>query len=416
MEYNSILVIIINMSIIRNIEKTIDYALKQTKVVLVTGPRQSGKSFIMLNHYDKYEYITFDDNNELLQADTDPILFLQDKKYPLIIDEAQYAQNLFRTIKLVVDKSSKKGQVLLTGSQSFKLMEKISDSLAGRISIIEMSNVSMREINKLDYNEPFIPNEKYINNRSKVLVNYKDIWEYIQKGFFPEIISNKNRNIEWFYRDYVNTYLEKDIKQIIKIKDDIAFRKFLVNIAARTGQEIVYEEISSNVGKDVKTIKEWLSIVSQTGLVKLIYPYQNSVLKQMVKLPKLYFMDTGLVCYLVGWKTKEQAKNGAMAGALFETFVYSEIIKSFLNAGKELNNIYYYRDKQKNEIDMIINDNDTLYPIEIKMAATVDTHWGNYNKILSKIKNKKIANITVICQCDKLYKFDSMKALPISYI
>ena len=415
MEYNSILVNT-NMNILRHIKNSIDYALKQTKVVLVTGPRQSGKSFIMLNYYNKYEYVTFDDNNELLQADSDPILFLQDKKYPLIIDEAQYAQNLFRTIKLIVDKSNKKGQVLLTESQSFKLMKKVSDSLAGRISIIEISNISMREINKIKYIDFFIPSEKYIKNRSFELVEYKNIWEHIQRGFFPEVVSNKNRNTEWFYRDYVNTYLEKDIKQIIKIKDDIAFRKFLVNIAARTGQEIVYEEIANNVGKDVKTIKEWLSIVSQTGLVRLIYPYQNNALKQMVKLPKLYFMDTGLVCYLVGWKTKDQAKNGAMAGSLFETFVYSEIVKSFINAGKELNNIYYYRDKQKNEIDLIIEDNDTLYPVEIKMSATIDRHWDKYNKYLSRIKNKKVANITVICQSDKLYKFENILVLPIKYL
>lgn len=404
------------MSILRHIKKTIDYALKQTKVVLVTGPRQSGKSFIMLNYYDKYAYVTFDDNNELLQADSDSILFLQDKKYPLILDEAQYAQNLFRTIKLVVDKSNKKGQILLTGSQSFKLMEKVSDSLAGRISIIEMSNVSMREINKIKFNASFIPNQNYIKNRSAELIDYKDVWKYIHRGLFPEIISDKNRNIEWFYRDYINTYLEKDIKQIIKIKDDIAFRKFLINIAARTGQEIIYEEIASNVGKDVKTIKEWLSIVSQTGLVKLIYPYQNNVLKQMVKLPKLYFMDTGLVCYLVGWKTKEQTKNGAMSGALFETFVYSEIAKSFLNVGKDLNNIYYYRDKQKKEIDLIIEDEDTLYPIEIKMSATIDPHWDKYNKYLSKIKNKKVAKITILCQCNKIYELENILALPIKYL
>ena len=274
----------------------------------------------------------------------------------------------------------------------------------------------MREINKIKFNALFIPNKNYLKNRSVELIDYKDVWKYIHRGFFPEIISDKNRNIEWFYRDYINTYLEKDIKQIIKIKDDIAFRKFLINIAARTGQEIIYEEIASNVGKDVKTIKEWLSIVSQTGLVKLIYPYQNNVLKQMVKLPKLYFMDTGLVCYLVGWKTKEQAKNGAMSGALFETFVYSEIVKSFLNAGKDLNNIYYYRDKQKKEIDLIIEDEDTLYPIEIKMSATIDPHWGKYNKYLSKIKNKKVANITVLCQCNKIYELENILALPIKYL
>ena len=405
------------MDILRHVKKTIDYALKQTKVVLITGPRQSGKSFIMLNSYKNFEYITFDDNNELLLADKDPLLFFKERKFPIIIDEAQYAQNIFRTIKLIVDKNKKKGQIMLTGSQSFSLMEKVSDSLAGRISIIEINNISLREMNSIKCKDYFIPSKKYLNKRGKEIVVYKNIWDSIHRGMFPEILSNERRNWEWFYRDYINTYLEKDIKQIIRIKDDMAFRKFLINIAARTGKEIVYEEIASNVGKDIKTIKEWLSIVSQTGLVRLVYPYQNNLLKRMVKTPKLYFMDTGLVCYLVGWKTKEQAKNGAMAGALFETFVYSEIIKSYLNNGKEINNIYYYRDKQKNEIDLIIEDSDTLYPIEIKMSATIDKKWNQYNKYLAKVKNKKIANITVICQCDKKYELENdVLVLPIEYL
>lgn len=404
------------MNIKRHIESIIDYGLKQTKVLLVTGPRQSGKTFIMQNHYKKYEYVTFDDNNELVTADKDPQLFFKDRTYPLIIDEAQYSQNIFRTIKLIVDKSKKRGQLILTGSQSFDLMEKVNESLAGRISIIEMSNLSLREIVKVSFNQCFIPSKKYIKSREKELVDYKDLWGKIHRGQFPELTSNKKRNWEWFYRDYINTYLEKDIKKIINIKNEISFKKFLICIAARTGNEVVYDEIAGEVGKDAKTIKEWISIVAQTGLIKMVHTYKNSVLKRMIKNPKLYFMDTGLVCYLVGWKTKEQVKNGAMARSLFETYVFSEIAKSYLNAGKTLDNIYYYRDKDKKEIDFVIEEKDILYPIEIKMSATIDIHWDKYNNYLSKVKNKKVEKITVICQVDKKYEMENMVVLPVNYI
>lgn len=404
------------MNIKRHIENVIDYGLKQTKVLLITGPRQSGKTFIMQNHLKKYEYVTFDDNNELITADKDTQLFFNDRTYPLIIDEAQYSQNIFRTIKLIVDKSKKKGQIILTGSQSYELMEKVNESLAGRISIIEMSNLSLREINKIKFDECFIPNKKYIKNREKELVEYKDLWGRIHRGQFPELISDKKRNWEWFYRDYINTYLEKDIKKIINIRNEVSFKKFLVCIAARTGREIVYEEIAGEVGKDANTIKEWISIVSQTGLIRIVYTYKNNILKRMVKNPKLYFMDTGLVCYLVGWKTKEQAKNGAMAGNLFETFVFAEIVKSYINAGKTIDNIYYYRDKDKKEIDFIIEDGDKLYPIEIKMSATIDMHWDKYNNYLSSLKNKKVEKITILCQVDKKYELEDMIVLPINYI
>lgn len=404
------------MNIKRHIENVIDYGLKQTKVLLVTGPRQSGKTFIMQNYYKKYEYVTFDDSNELITADKDPQLFFKDRSYPLIVDEAQYSQNIFRTIKLIVDRSKEKGQIILTGSQSFELMEKVNESLAGRISIIEMSNLSLREINKLTFNEYFVPNKKYIRKREKELINYNNLWEKIHRGQFPELTSDKKRNWEWFYRDYVNTYLEKDIKKVINIRDEVSFKKFLVCIAARTGRELIYEEIASEVGKDAKTIKEWVSIVSQTGLIKKVYTYKNNVLKRLVKTPKIYFMDTGLVCYLVGWKTKEQVKNGAMAGNLFETFVFAEIVKSYLNTGKVVDNIYYYRDKDKKEIDFVIEDNDTLYPIEVKMSATIDMHWDKYNNYLSNVKSKKVEKITVICQVDKKYEMEKMMVLPVSYI
>ena len=384
----------------RHFEKVIDYALKQTKVVLITGPRQVGKTKIITECYRNYNYVTLDDDNALFLANDDRKMFFNKYKLPLAIDEVQYAQELFRTIKLIVDKSDKKGQIILTGSQSFLLMDKITDSLAGRISILELPTLSFRELNKLAFNKPFIPNDEYINDRKKENITKLDIWEIIQRGSFPET-QDKNRNIEWFYRDYINTYLERDIKKIINIKDEILFKKFLICLAARTGQLLIYEDISDDLGIAVNTVRSWTSLVAQTGIIRIINTYQNNLLKRIIKTPKIYFMDTGLVCYLGGWKTKEQCENGAMSGQLFETFIVSEICKSFLNAGKTLDSIYYYRDKEKKEIDLIIEDGIDIYPIEIKKAATINPDWKNYNKILLKVKNKNIKPLSVICNVDE---------------
>ena len=400
--------------ITRHFEKVIDYALKQTKVVLITGPRQVGKTKILLERYSNFNYVTLDDDNALFLANDDRKMFFKKYKTPLAIDEVQYAQELFRTIKLIVDKSDKKGQIILTGSQSFLLMDKITDSLSGRISILELSTLSIREINKISYNKPFIPNDEYINDRKNEKQIDIDIWENIYRGSFPEM---QNRNLEWFYRDYINTYLERDVKKIINIKDELIFRKFLICIAARTGQLLVYEDIADDLGIAVNTVKSWVSLVVQTGIIRIINTYQNNILKRIIKTPKIYFMDTGLVCYLGGWKTKEQCENGAMSGYLFETFVVSEICKSFLNAGKSLDSIYYYRDKEKNEIDLIIEDGNDIYPVEIKRAATISNDWKKYNKIISKIKNKNVKPISVICNVDEYISLsDNVNVIPYTFI
>ena len=301
----------------RSIESVLVKAINQTKVVLVTGARQAGKTTVIQNTFSDYNYITLDDENMLILAKTDPPLFFKDQEYPLIIDEVQYAEELFRTIKLIVDRDPKRGQMILTGSQTHRLMEAASSMLAGRMSILEMSSLSMREFFKIEYNKPFMPTEGYIKERRKHLVKYDDLWKRIHRGSMPELL-DEERDWEWFYRDYIRTYLERDIRKIINLKDELKFRSFLVSLAARSGQIIVYEDIASDVGVDIKTVQNWLSIVEASGIVKLIHTYKNNVIKRMIKSPKLYFMDTGLMCYLVGWKTYEQARNGAMSGSIFE--------------------------------------------------------------------------------------------------
>ena len=401
----------------RSIEKILEKAIKQTKVVLVTGARQTGKTTVINNTFPDYNYITLDDENMLMLAKNDPLLFFRDQEYPMVIDEVQYAEELFRTIKLIVDKSEKKGQMILTGSQSHKLMEASSSMLVGRMSVLEMSGLSLREIYKVNYNKPFIPTDKYIKVRKKQLVAYDNLWNKIHRGSMPELL-DENRDWEWFYRDYVRTYLERDIRIIINLKDELKFRSFLVSLAARSGQMIVYEDIANDVGVDIKTVQNWLSIVETSGIVKLIHTYKNNIIKRMIKSPKLYFMDTGLMCYLLGWKSAEQAKNGAMSGNIFETFVVSEIIKSYYNAGRDIKDtIFYYRDSDKKEIDLLILEDGIIHPIEIKSSASVKKEMIKNFYVLNNKKEITAGEGAVICLSDKVVPInENVNALPIEYI
>ena len=408
---------VMDMYIKRHAEKVIEKATKQTKTVLVSGARQVGKSTLIQNRFSNYEYITLDDDNELMLANNDPLLFFKDRDEKIVIDEVQYAKVLFKTIKLIVDKNSKKGQMILTGSQSYELLSLASKHLVGRVSIIELPSLSLREKYKLNFLKPFIPNIIYLKQRKEELVEYKNIWDDIHRGSMPELLDSK-RNWNWFYRDYIKTYLERDVRDTISLKDELKFRQFLVSLAARTGQVVVYQDIANDIGVDIKTVQSWLSIVVASGIVKLIHTYKNNIIKRAVKSPKLFFMDTGLVCYLTGWGTPAQTKNGAMAGNIFETFVVSEIIKSYLNQGLDIEDwLFYYRDRDGKEIDLIINDNNDIYPIEIKMASTIKTDMIKNFSVLNDVKDINLKQGFVICQIDKETNItEDIKAIPINMI
>ena len=300
----------------RAVEKTIHKAELQTKAILITGARQVGKSTTIRELYPDYTYITLDDENFAELARNDSSLFFRDIRYPVIIDEAQYAPELFRTIKRIADSDNVKGKFFLTGSQSYELMSSASESLAGRISIVEMSGLSLREIFHIDFNNPFIPDDSYIQERSKYIETYSDIWSVIHRGSMPELL-NPDRDWEWFYRDYVRTYLERDIRRIINIKDEIKFRNFLTCLAARSGELLVYQELANEVGIDIKTAQNWVSVIAASGLIKIVHTYQNNIIKRAIKTPKLFFMDTGLLCYLTGWTDPGVLKKGAMSGSIF---------------------------------------------------------------------------------------------------
>lgn len=400
----------------RAIESVLQKAEKQTKVVLLTGSRQVGKSTVIQKVFPNYPYITLDDENELYLARTDRNLFFEGRHLPVIIDEVQYAPELFRSIKRLVDSSEKKGQVFLTGSQTYALMSNASESLAGRISIIEMSGLSMRERYHVNFNQPFIPTEEYLSERAREIHPYYNLWEDIHRGSMPELL-DPERDWEWFYRDYVRTYLERDIRQIVNIRDEMKFRTFLTCLAARSGQVVVYDDIARDTGVDIKTVQHWLSVVLASGLVKLVPPYQNNVIKRAIKSPKLYFMDTGLLCYLVGWNTTASAQNGAMSGAIFETFAVSEIIKSFLNAGRDPSHIFYYRDKDKREIDLVIENGRSLYPIEIKKGATVRKDWARGLRVLDRVTDHTVERKTVLSLVERPTPVaEDVLAVPLNYV
>ena len=398
----------------RHAKQTLMKMLSQFKVVLVTGPRQVGKSTLLQNELKNFEYVTLDDMAELEQARSDPALFFKNHSLPVVIDEVQYAPELFRYIKFLVDKSDAKGQICLTGSQTYSLMQNVSESLAGRIGILELQGLSLREKQKANFFEPFVPDSDYIQNRLENLVQYNDIWNDIFYGSMPEMA---NKEIDWnfFYRSYVKSYIERDVRNLMNIKDETLFYKFMVALAARTGCLFNAADIANSTGVSLKTIQNWISVLEASGIIFFLRPYENNILKRTVKTPKIYFNDTGLVCYLVGWDNPKVAQNGAMAGELFETFVISEIAKTYFNSGADLRSLFFYRDSNQKEIDLLISKNGSLFPVEIKKSAQVSISMAK-NFPAVKLLNE-IQTGTILCQCDKkMFLSETVQALPLEFV
>jgi predicted AAA+ superfamily ATPase len=357
------------MYIPRAIEKTVLETAKSFPVLLITGPRQVGKTTMLTQLSDaKRQYITLDDPMIRELAVTDPLLFLQRFEPPLIIDEIQYAPQLLPYIKMYVDRHRRNGDFWLTGSQMFHLMKNASESLAGRVGILNLLGLSNCEI-KLEACTPFTTKPADLMQKAKTAKpqNLKEIFERIFKGSMPALYAS-DMNIELFFSSYLQTYLQRDVKDLTQVGDELSFLRFLTCVAARTGQMVNFAEMAKDTGISPPTAKQWLSILVSSGIIYLLEPYFNNTLKRIIKSPKLYFMDTGLCAYLTKWTTPEALEAGAMSGMFFETWVIGEIIKSYYNVGKRPP-LYYYRDKDFREIDLIIHENNTLYPIEIKKGS-----------------------------------------------
>ena len=419
-------------SIMRHIEPIVQRRARNSKAILLTGPRQVGKSTLFKYLFNDVNQVTFDDDLLLAQATDDPGLFLLNNPSPLMIDEVQKCPSIFNHLKMVLDNTEKLSNFFLTGSQNLQLMEKVSDSLAGRISIVELTGLSLREINEVAFNRHFVPSAEYLEEREKELKKYDgDIWRMIHLGSFPELYANPEREWVDYYQSYVKTYLERDVNQLIKAKNHLTFVKFMTTVAARTGQILNYSSIADEVGVSEVTVKEWISILEKSNLVYILKPYAPTALKRAKRTPKIYFRDTGLCCYLTRWLTPETLKNGAMAGAMFETFVINEVLKSYTNEGMDYDfSVYYYsgRDKKKKnrkgqeeevdgEIDLIISENGILYPIEIKMSTLPKAIMASEFDILDGVPDQKRGMGAIICLIDrKLYLRENLVALPLTYL
>jgi len=381
----------------RTMEKILKQVSKSFPVVLVTGPRQVGKTTLLeMCAAENMKYVSLDDLDVRSLAQNDPGLFTQTYTPPLIIDEIQYAPQLFSYIKIAVDREKKNGMFWLTGSQKFHLMKGITESLAGRVAVLDLLGLSNAEINHTaEKSKPFLPDGVIEQANGISLTDaYRKIWF----GSFPRVIDNPDvRDI--FYRSYIQTYIQRDVKDILNITDEITFHKFLGAIAARTGQLLNYADVARDVAIDNKTVKAWLSVLEASGLVYLLYPYHTNVTKRIIKTPKIYFLETGLCSYLTKWTTPEALEAGAMSGAIFETYVVAEILKSYWHNGQEAN-LYFYRDTDQKEVDLLIESNNTLFPIEIKKTATPSKTAVRSFDVLNKL-DKQISHGAVICLTEK---------------
>ena len=355
----------------RNLEKVVSEVTKEYPVVLVTGPRQVGKTTMLqkLMEGTNRSYVSLDDLNERNLAKTDPELFLQLHKPPVLIDEVQYAPELFTYIKIHVDQNHNPGDFWLTGSQVFKLMRGVQESLAGRVAVLSLTSLSQAEICGGQM-EPFRIDLDGLLARSKERkqADTRDIFDRIFRGSMPAIVSGQNSNHQIFYSSYLTTYIERDVRELSDVIDSLKFLHFITAVAARCGQMLNVADIARDADINQKQAKDWLGILETLGIIFYLHPYSNNLLKRLVKTPKLYFYDTGLVCYLTKWSSAETLESGAMNGAILENYVVAEIRKTYLNSGKEPF-MYYYRDKDAKEIDIVLEHDGVLNPIEIKKSS-----------------------------------------------
>ncbi len=361
------------MYVERTLESFIQSATNQFPVILVTGARQVGKTTV-LRHLCKETrtYVTLDDPLLLSLAKTEPALFIQRFPPPVLIDEIQYAPELLPYIKMAVDEQREPGRFWLTGSQQFHLMRDVSESLAGRVAVVNLLGLSQRELLGVGLTAtPFLPTGEMVRQRYHTAqpLTLKALYLRIWRGSFPAIATNDAVDRDLFYGSYVQTYLQRDVRDLARIGDELAFLRFLRAAAARTGQLLNLAELARDADISPNTAKQWLSILQAANIVYLLEPYHTNLTKRIVKAPKLYFLDTGLVAYLTEWATPETLEAGALSGAIFETWVMAELLKSYWHNGRRAP-FYFYRDKDQREIDLLILQNDLIYPLEIKKTAS----------------------------------------------
>lgn len=406
----------------RTILKEIELSVRSRPITLITGARQVGKSTLaQLFIKDGFSYVSLDNSRERELARKDPSMFLELHPWPLIIDEVQRAPELFEALEEKVNKekmnnSRNYGMYIITGSQMYKLMEKVTESMAGRVSIIHMLPLSRNEILGRE-EKVFTFDLNEINKKaSSNPLSIKALFEDIVHGYYPELYSNELLFSERYYSDYIESYIERDVSDMINIKDKFSFRRFMELLGSLTGEELIYDNIAKIIGVDTKTIKAWVSILVAGDIIYLLEPYNEySITKRIVKRPKIYFNDTGLASYLAKINSSETLESSFLSGRFVETYIINELRKSYVNNGKNPN-FYYYRDNNMNEIDLIIIEDGKMYRIECKTGI-------NFN--LSSIKgfkqventNYKLSLSGIICNTDSIYPLkENIYVIPIAGI
>ena len=395
--------------IARHMEKRIAELSREYSAILVTGPRQAGKTTMLRELAEKEgkgrKYVSLDDISLRDTAKNDPALFLQMYNPPVLIDEVQYAPELFTYIKIYIDEHQNPGDFWMTGSQIYRLMKGVRESLAGRVALLHMSPLSQREITGAPC-RPFLPDFEAVFSERDVIksLTTPEMFYRIWRGSMPGLISGRYSDRNTFYSSYLSTYVERDVHDIAEKTDALKFNRFITAVAARCSQLLNYKAIADDCDIDVITVKSWMNILEALGIIFLLHPYSNNVLKRTIKTPKVYFYDTGLVCYLTRWSSPETAENGAMSGALLENYAVSEIVKGYQNAGLEPF-LYFYRDRDAKEIDVLMEGDGMLCPLEIKKSVNPDRRLIKAFDVINK-SPLKIGTSAVLCMAERPGAFD----------
>ena len=386
------------MYVRRDIEKVLLKAAESFQVITLFGSRQVGKTTTADYLFgDEFRFVTLDDSDELALAHNNPKAFFESHPWPLIIDEVQKEISLLSEIKRIVDEQrriwmrsgeQRRLMFVLTGSNQFELHEGIAESLAGRTAVINMAGFTQVEkrgiegsLFEVDFERSLIKQHTHPD----FYKNSLDVFEDIFQGGMPDVCTGESERNE-YYKAYVDTYIEKDVRKLISVSSEMQFKRFIEILALRTAQELVYSDISKDLGINVDTCKRWISILQTSGIIYLLQPYMSNMSKRIIKSPKLYFMDTGLCSYLCKWPSAEMLRDGVMSGAFFETYVVSEVIKSFLNNGVDpAQYLYYYRDIDKKKVDILLVKGGALYPVEVKKGISPTKPTTNFN-VLEKYK------------------------------
>lgn len=378
------------------------------KAILVTGARQVGKT-TMLKHLaqgSNRTYVSLDNAMARELAQTDPVLFFQTYKPPILIDEIQKAPALFEQIKIICDESDEKGLIWLTGSQQYNMLKHVRETLAGRIGILELYSLSQREKNGLVFEQDLDFSLETLQSRQKkvekndVIKVFQHIWE----GGMPQVLGADEELRNEYYNSYIDTYLMRDITEVGGITDSVKFRKFLAGCAALVSEQVNYETLAESADISAPTAKEWLKILQGLHIVYLLEPYSNNELKRLSKKPKLYFCDTGLCAYLSMWLTPSTLMSGAASGHYYENYVVMELVKNYAYAKSKVN-VTYYRDSNAKEIDLFIEENNTIHPLEIKKSSNPDKREVKKYTLIDKASLTR-GNGGIVCMCEEPMPID----------